>query len=277
MPSTLPIMSAGFSTSGTPNSFICFVKPSIRSGESFDSPGQPMTIFAPSTNCSLSLPIWLRRLVNSTQCDVSKSRMPSLIMGGTRFESPLRGVARLLSSQRRDDRYTQDTRCRGGCHHEPDDQHQAEQRREPHPRNRGTAGHVRSHRRERCQHSGAQTNEQEQCVFDQHEKLKRPRAVTDGAEQREFAESFPHAAEDDHRKPQHAEQQSEAAKKLERGEIRSDHRLKRRDTFAAGRDHKPIRAETRLQHAYNRVLLLRWRANEEHAIAILLGKRAREL
>ena len=56
MPSTLPIMSAGFSTSGTPNFFICSVKPSIRSGDSFDSPGQPMTTFAPSTNCSLGVP-----------------------------------------------------------------------------------------------------------------------------------------------------------------------------------------------------------------------------
>src|SRR4051812_36518404 len=105
-------MSPGFSTRGTPYLVIASVKPLMRSGDSFDSPGQPMTIFAPSTNCSLSSPIWLRRRVNSTQCEVSKSRRPSLIMGG------------LLATEGGNNGHPQDTRCRGGRHNEPDGEHE---------------------------------------------------------------------------------------------------------------------------------------------------------
>src|SRR5438046_661705 len=56
MPSTLPIMSAGFSTSGTPNFFIWAVNPSIRSGDSFDSPAHPTTTCAPSPRSPSAVP-----------------------------------------------------------------------------------------------------------------------------------------------------------------------------------------------------------------------------
>ena len=42
MASTLPIMSAGLSTSGTPSFFIVAVYSGMRSGAIFDSPGQPI-------------------------------------------------------------------------------------------------------------------------------------------------------------------------------------------------------------------------------------------
>src|SRR5262249_7892337 len=82
IPSTLPIMSSGLSTSGTPNFSIALTYSGMRSGMIFDVPGQPTTTSAPSTHCSSAMSLWFSRFVNSTTCDVSKSRTPSLIMAG---------------------------------------------------------------------------------------------------------------------------------------------------------------------------------------------------
>src|SRR5438270_8254103 len=55
----------------------------MTSGAIWDSPGLPTTTSAPSTHWSRAIPLWLRRRVNSTQWEVSKSTMPRRIIEAT--------------------------------------------------------------------------------------------------------------------------------------------------------------------------------------------------